>query len=138
MNPEEILREYEICRNQSEIYQQNLELVTGSLAELRTVDRGLDEIKDVDKNNEVLVPIGMDSFIKARITDPKHVIVGIGASVAVKKTVEDAKEDVGKKIAELEKVKAYQTSNLEKLVSKLVELEPTVQSIVSQTTGKEG
>ncbi|MEE8403575.1 MAG: prefoldin subunit alpha, partial [Candidatus Hydrothermarchaeaceae archaeon] len=122
MNPEEILREYEICRNQSEIYQQNLELVTGSLAELKTVDRGLDEIKDVDKNNEVLVPIGMDSFIKARIIDPKNVIVGIGASVAVKKTVEDAKVDVGKRIAELEKVKAYQTSNLEKLISKLVEL----------------
>ena len=136
MEPEQILKEYELSRNQSELYQQNLELIGGRLSELRMIDNALDEIKDTNKNNEMLVPVGGDTFIKASIIDPENVIVGVGASVAVKKTIGDAKEDIEDKIAELEKVRADHTSNLEKLISKLRELEPSVQSIVSQATKK--
>lgn len=138
MKPEQILREYELCRSQLEVYQQNLELIDGSLSGLRTVNKALDEIKSTDKNNEMLVPLGVDSFIKARLIDPKNVIVGIGASVAVKKTIEDAKDDIKNRIAELEKVKADHTSNFEKLLSKLRELEPSVRGIVSQAANTEG
>jgi prefoldin alpha subunit len=133
---EQILKEYELSRSQLELYQQNLELIDGRLSELRMIDNALDEIKDTNKNNEMLVPVGGDTFIKASIIDPENVIVGVGASVAVKKTIGDAKEDIENKIAELEKVRADHTSNLEKLISKLRELEPSVQSIVSQATKK--
>ena len=136
MEHEQILKEYELSRSQLELYQQNLELIDGRLSELRMIDNALDEIKDTNKNNEMLVPIGGDTFIKASIIDPENVIVGVGASVAVKKTIGDAKEDIEDKIAELEKVRADHTSNLEKLISKLRELEPSVQSIVSQATKK--
>lgn len=136
MEPEQILKEYELSRSQLELYQQNLELIDGRLSELRMIDNALDEIKDTNKNNEMLVPIGGDTFIKASIIDPENVIVGVGASVAVKKTIGDAKEDIKNKIAELEKVRADHTSNLEKLISRLRELEPSVQSIVSQATKK--
>ncbi len=136
MEHEQILKEYELSRSQLELYQQNLELIDGRLSELRMIDNALDEIKDTNKNNEMLVPVGGDTFIKASIIDPENVIVGVGASVAVKKTIGDAKEDIGDKIAELEKVRADHTSNLEKLISKLRELEPSVQSIVSQATKK--
>ncbi|MEE9474888.1 MAG: prefoldin subunit alpha [Candidatus Hydrothermarchaeaceae archaeon] len=137
MEHEQILKEYELSRSQLELYQQNLELIDGRLSELRMIDNALDEIKDTNKNNEMLVPIGGDTFIKASIIDPENVIVGVGASVAVKKTIGDAKEDIEDKIAELEKVRADHTSNLEKLISKLRELEPSVQSIVSQAVKKE-
>lgn len=136
MEHEQILKEYELSRSQLELYQQNLELIDGRLSELRMIDNALDEIKDTNKNNEMLVPIGGDTFIKASIIDPENVIVGVGASVAVKKTIGDAKEDIEDKIAELEKVRADHTSNLEKLISRLRELEPSVQSIVSQATKK--
>jgi prefoldin alpha subunit len=138
LKPAEILGEYEFCRNQSEVYQQNLKLIDDSLLELKTVNKALDEIKGTEKNSESLIPIGADSFIKAKMTDPENVIVGIGSDVAVKKTVEDAKKDIENRIAGLEKVKKDQISNLEKLISRLGELEPSVRDIVAQTTKKEG
>lgn len=137
MKGEEVLREYELCRNQLETLQQNLNLVDSSLGELKIVSKSLDEIKDAKKNSDIFVPIGIDSFLKAKITDPENVVVGIGAGVAVKKTIEDAKEDIEGRIKELEKVKADNTSNFEQVVSKLKELEPSVQSIVSQASQKE-
>lgn len=133
-----MLRDYESCRNQVETYQQNIGLIDNSLQELRVVNKSLEEIKGTKKNSEVFVPIGMDSFIKAKITDSANVIVGIGTGIAVKKNIEDAKKDVEDRITELEKVKADNTSNLEQVISKLRELEPSVQSIMSQATKKEG
>ena len=138
MESEEVLREYELCRNQLETFKQNIDLIDKSLQELKIVRKSLDEIKGTKKNNEIFVPIGIDSFLKAKITDSKNVIVGIGAGVAVKKTIDEAKDNTEKRITELEKVKANNTSNLESVISKLRELEPSVQSIVAQTGKKEG
>lgn len=138
MEGEDVLREYELYRNQFETLQQNLGLIDGSLSEMKIANKSLDEIKGTKKNNDTFVHIGQDSFIKAKITDPSTVVVGVGAGVAVTKTIEDAKEDLEKRIAELEKVKTGTTSKLEQVISKLRELEPSVQSLVAQATKKEG
>jgi prefoldin alpha subunit len=138
LNPEEVLREYEHYRNQLEMHQQNLSLIDNSLQELKIVNKSLDEIKDTKKNSDVFVPIGQDSFIKAKITDTGNVVVGIGAGVAVKKSIEDAKKDIDERITDIEKVKKNNTSNFEQVVSKLRELEPSVQSIMAQAGKKEG
>ena len=137
MKEEEVLREYELYRNQLEMLQQNLGLVDNSLVELKMVSKSLGEIEANKKNSEIFVPLGSDSFLKAKITDQENVIVGIGAGVAVKKTIEDAKEDIEGRIKELEKVKTDNTSNLEKVISKLKGLEPSIQSIATQAK-KEG
>ena len=102
------------------------------------VKKSLDEIKDAKNDSEAFVPIGQDSFVKAKITDTKNVVVGVGAGIAVKKTIEEAKEDIEERITELENLKKDSTSNFEQLVSKLRELEPSVQSIMAQPGQKEG
>ena len=47
MNPEEVLRDYEQCRNQADILQQNLNLIDSNLGELMIVKKSLDEIKEM-------------------------------------------------------------------------------------------
>lgn len=133
MKGEDVLRDYELYRNQLETLQQNLSLVDNSLQELKTVSKSLGEIDAAKKESDIFVPIGQDSFIKAKITDTDNVVVGIGAGVAAKKTIKEAKDDFEERIKELEKVKADNTSNLEQVISKLRELEPSVQSIVAQS-----
>lgn len=133
MKGEDVLRDYELYRNQLETLQQNLSLVDNSLQELKMVSKSLGEIDAAKKESDIFVPIGQDSFIKAKITDTDNVVVGIGAGVAAKKTIKEAKDDFEERIKELEKVKADNTSNLEQVISKLRELEPSVQSIVAQS-----
>lgn len=135
---EQIMKEYELCRNQAGALQQNLEMIEGSLTELRATSNALEEIKGAKKDSEVLVPIGVDSFIKAKIIDPENVIVGIGADLAAKKTIDEARADIEARIADFEKARAEQTASLEQTISKLKELEPALQNLMSQTAGKEG
>ncbi len=140
MEPEDILKEYEFHRNQMEIMQKNIKLVDENMDELKMVKNTLDEMKDTEKNSEVLFPIGADSFVKAVITDPGKAIVNVGASVIIEKDVAAALEELEGRIGGLEKLKAEQVTNLEKSISRLKELEPSIKEIVSQSRAerKEG
>jgi prefoldin alpha subunit len=134
---EKILGEYELYRTQAEIYKQNLELINANILDLSVVKESLDQIKDLEKENEVLVPIGGGSFIKAKIIDLEKVVVGLGAEVAVKKTIPDAKVDIEKRIEELEKVRGEHTERLQFVLGKIEELTPKVQEILAKAQ-KEG
>jgi prefoldin alpha subunit len=137
MEEERILGEYEIYRAQVEAINRNLESINASIIELGIVRESLDCIKSLSKENEVLVPIGADSFVEAKITDTKRVIVGLGANIAAKKSVEDAKVDLEKRIRQLEETRNKSTDGLQKLLAKIEELTPKVEQIISRMQ-KEG
>jgi len=63
----------------------------------------LDGIEKEKENAELLVPIGGNSYVKAKITDTNKVIVGVGAGVSVEKTLLEAKTALKERLDELEK-----------------------------------
>jgi len=140
LEPEDILKEYEFHRNQSEIMQKNIKLVDQNLLELMMTKNTLEEMKGAEKNSEVLFPVGADSFVKAVIPNPGKAIVNVGASVVVEKGAEEALKEIEERIKELEKLKAEQVANFEKSISRLKELDPSIRQIVSQSKSerKEG
>lgn len=134
---EKVLGEYELYRAQAEVYKQNVELLTANITELTIVRDSLDQIKDLKKDNEVLVPIGAGSFVRARIIDVEKVVVGLGADVSVKKDIPAAKVDLENRIKEMEKLRAEQSEKLQFVLSKIEELTPKVQEILTKLQ-KEG
>jgi prefoldin alpha subunit len=134
---EGILIEYERVRAQTEVLRESLNLINASIVELGNVKSSLSMIGEMPEDNEILVPMGGDSFTRARITDRERVIVGVGSNVAVGKSIPEALEDIGKRVAELEKIRDERTAALQKSLKKLEELSPKVQSILSQLA-KEG
>lgn len=132
MEAERVLYEYETYRLQAEALQRNLEMVDASLGELEIVVRSLDEIKKQGENNEVLVPLGADSYVSSKIIDTERVILGIGAGVAVKKSIAEAKSDLEARMKELVKVKKDLGDRLGILLGRLQELTPKVQGILGE------
>jgi prefoldin alpha subunit len=137
MGAEKILEEYEAYRLQAEALQRNLEMVDASLGELEMVVQSLGEIKNQGKNNEILVPLGADSYVSSRIMDTRRVILGIGAGVAVKKPIEEAKKDLEGRMEELAGVKKDLGNRLGLLIDRIQELAPKVQGILGEA-GREG
>ena len=64
--------------------------------------QGLEKEK---KDAQLFVPIGGGSYVKARLETVKKIVVGIGADVAVERTLQQAKEQLETRIAELEKTR---------------------------------
>jgi len=63
----------------------------------------LENMEKLEIGDEILVPIGGDSFLKAKISDKSRVIIGIGAGVTVEKTLKDAISLVEGRVNELGK-----------------------------------
>ena len=133
---EKVMSEYEYLRNQAEALQKNLEMINASLTELGAVLEALDEIKGQGKKNEILVPIGADSFVSARIIDTKKVIIGLGADVAVKKPIPGARKDLETRLKELEGVRGEISEKLGMLLDRVEELTPQVQGILAGARGE--
>ncbi|MDP6459806.1 MAG: prefoldin subunit alpha [Candidatus Hydrothermarchaeota archaeon] len=131
-----VMSEYEYLRNQAEALQKNLEMINASLTEIDAVLETLDEIKEQGKKNEILMPIGADSFVSARVIDTKKVIVGLGADVAVKKSIPGARKDLEARFKELEGVRGEISEKLGTLMNRIEELSPQVQRIVAGARGE--
>lgn len=135
-NDEKLLGEYEYLRNQAEALQKNLEMINANLTEFGAVLESLEEIKGQRKENEILVPIGADSFVSARIIDTKKVIVGLGANVAVKKPIQEARKDLETRLKELDGVRGEVSEKLGMLLDRIEELTPRIQGILAGARGE--
>ena len=83
--------------------------------------RARETIKDLAKGNigdDILIPLGADSYIHAKISDRRDAIVGVGAGVSILRTPEAAQKILDDKIDELSRAfksitdKAAQTEGM--------------------------
>ena len=87
----------------AETLQQRISMVNEAIMELTYASMALDGIEKEKENAELLVPIGGNSYVKAKLADTNKVIVGIGAGVSVEKTLQEAKTTLKERLDELEK-----------------------------------
>ena len=72
--------------------------------------------------DEILVPIGADSFVHARISDEKTAVVGIGSGVSFQRSPEEADKMLSARIDELNRA-------LRKIAERAEQTEMTVQQL---------
>lgn len=87
----------------AETLQQRISMVNAAITDLTYANMTLDGIEKEKENAELLVPIGGNSYVKARLADTNTVIVGMGAGVSVEKTLAEAKATLKERLDELEK-----------------------------------
>jgi prefoldin alpha subunit len=77
-------------------------MVNAALAEMNVSRTTLEGLGKEKAGAQLFVPIGGGSYAKAKLETTKNVVVGIGADVAVEKTIKEARADLETRIAELE------------------------------------
>jgi len=85
--------------------QSRINMTHAALTELKVSSLTLEGLEKEKKGTELFVPIGGGSYVKAKLETSKTVVVGVGADVAIEKTVKEAKEELETRIAELEKTR---------------------------------
>ena len=80
-------------------------MTNAALTELRVSSMTLEGLEKEKKDAQLFVPIGGGSYVKAKLETSNKVVVGIGADVAVEKTLKEAKEELETRISELEKTR---------------------------------
>ncbi|MFQ6052357.1 MAG: prefoldin subunit alpha [Candidatus Hydrothermarchaeota archaeon] len=129
---QQLLMELEIYSARIESLKQQNELINTSIAELLTTVQTLDEISELEKDSEILTPIGSGSYIHAKIADTKNVVLGLGADVAMEKSIPDAKESIESRIGELQAVQEEIQKTMADLVEKIEKIRPRATSLAQK------
>jgi prefoldin alpha subunit len=131
-NAERMMMEYEQYKGQIEALQEGINLIDASLIQMEATISALKNASTLTGDNEILLPVGTDSFLSAKVVDTKNAIVGIGADVAVKKSIKEAIADVEVRKTALEKNREERAAEFEKVVKAAQEMAPKIQDIVAK------
>jgi prefoldin alpha subunit len=80
-------------------------MTNAALSEMKISSMTLEGLEQEKKGAELFVPIGGGSYVKAKLANTDTIVVGVGADVAVEKSLKDAKADLETRIAEVEKTR---------------------------------
>ncbi len=115
----ELSEKHQVYQYQAESLAQQINMVKLTVRDVETALTTITALKDEPAGKETLVPVGFGSFIKATITNPDKVIVGVGAGVSVEKNIDDAKTFLEKKKDELNKYLEQLNGTIAKIAQEL-------------------
>lgn len=104
MNEREIqqsLVNLELQRAQLDTLTEQLQLIQMSMEENMRAKETLASFKDTPPDSEILVPVGGNSFVFAKVGSNSKAIVGIGSGVSVEKPIEEAVKTIEARVEEL-------------------------------------
>ncbi|UCF59232.1 MAG: prefoldin subunit alpha [Candidatus Bathyarchaeota archaeon] len=129
--------ELRILEGTAEALQSRINLVNAALTELRVTNMTLEGLGKEKKDASLFVPIGGGSYIKARLESADKMIVGIGANVAVEKTIKVAKENMSKRTADLEKTRTSLQQQITQVIGRIQNNRSQLQELSAKLNKKE-
>ncbi len=122
-----LIIEYRVLQSLSSDLQQRITLLSSFLSEIQAAANTIEEVGKAGEGAEVLIPIGGASYIKARLAHGGKAVVGVGAGVAVEKSLEEAKKYLEDRMNELNQALASVQSQLMNVAARMSQLEPKIR-----------
>jgi len=92
----------------------------------------LEHLSKTSKGDDLLLPIGGSTFIKATASDTSKVLYDIGAGVITEKNSKDAVINIDKRIEELEKTQERLLEIMQNLQNEAAEISQKAQILMAQ------
>ena len=93
MNEQELrqaMSALEVYRLQLQSIAENMQLIQISIEEMTRARETLAQYKDAGEGSEILVPVGGNSFVFAKVASSDKAVVGIGTGISVEKDMGEA------------------------------------------------
>jgi len=120
----------------ADLLRQQISFLVASLSEFSMTAETIRTIKELKPETEVLVPIGSDSFVTAKLTLTDKVTIGLGADVAAERDISDAMQMLETRTVEIEQAMEQARQELEKLSERIEALRPEAERILEKTKEK--
>jgi len=129
--------ELRLLEGTAEALQSRINLVNAALTELRIASLTLEGIEKEKENSLLFVPIGGGSYVKAKLESADKVIMGMGAGVATERTVKEARENLERRIGELEKTGTTLQQQLTQVIDRIQDGRSKLQELTAKISEKE-
>ncbi|MCK5547888.1 MAG: prefoldin subunit alpha [Thermoplasmata archaeon] len=136
----ELAASFEQNRAQLETIIRQEEMLRMSLEDYMRAKETMTRLKDCKDDSELLIPIGANNFVFARLGDKRKVIQSAGSDIAVEGTVDEAMERVESRITEISKARdqvGQKHAELESVVQQAsIKLQKAYEEAQQRTTAK--
>jgi len=129
---ERILSELSDHQATAEALRQHLSLLAASLSELSMTLETIKTVKELKQGTDILVPMGSDSFITAKLATTEKVMTGLGADVAAERSSEDALKVLEARRMELEQALDRAREELGRLEEHIEAMRPEAERILEK------
>lgn len=119
-------QELHMLNAQAQFIAEQLDNVDSTIMETEYLKNSLDEIKQLNKNSEILAPFSAGIFLKANLKENDKLLVNVGKGVVVEKSVEETKSLLSDRINEMSEMREKLTQQLQLIEKRLIELEDKV------------
>ena len=109
--------------------QHRISMTNAAINELRVSSMTLDGLEKEKKGAQLFVPIGGGSYVKAKLETTENIVVGIGADVAVERSLKETKVEFEARIDELEKTREALGQQLNQVVGRMQENRSTMEDV---------
>jgi prefoldin alpha subunit len=129
---EKLYNEQQMTESNLNILQQRIEVVQVYITNYRSGLLVLEEIEKRKEGEEMLMNVGGNIFVQAKLTDPDKVVRGIGNGVRIEQNVAEAKAALVEAVTSLDKQYEMLTQEYQRLVVHATQLNTQFQQIAAQ------
>ena len=132
---EELSRELRGYIAQIEALRAEIAVIDENIATYRTAIKTINNLRDLGKGKNILIPIGAGAQIEAKIENPDRVVVSIGSGISAELNAEEALTQIAKEIASLQTLRRTLEEAIAEAYAKTEELLQKTREI-GQEEGK--
>jgi prefoldin alpha subunit len=125
---------YRILESRLEALIKQRDMVATKLVEIQST---INSIEESQKSDEILFNMGSDVFAPGKIIDKNRIIVEVGASVAMEKSVDETKEVLQKRSNDLQTSLNSVQKDMVQISVALERLGPEIQEMAQGMSGGE-
>jgi prefoldin alpha subunit len=130
---QQILAEINDYQAAADIIRQQIEVLTASFSELMMTSETIKTLEKLKPETEILVPIGSNSYLTAKIVHTDRVIIGLGAEISAQKRSAEAIQMLEDRMTEVGNAIQQMRQELEKIDAKIDSLRPEAEKLLEKS-----
>ncbi|MHA1688821.1 MAG: prefoldin subunit alpha [Promethearchaeota archaeon] len=129
---QQYLSQFQYLKEQRDVFKNQLELVQTSLSNIMNTKNTIENMKTINLDDEILVPLGGMINIKAQIKDIEKVLVYISRDTVIEKTLDDTIQFLEKLINQHKEQVKFLSERIQQVDVSLQNVSQNLQRILQQ------
>ncbi|HOP08912.1 MAG TPA: prefoldin subunit alpha [Candidatus Methanofastidiosa archaeon] len=125
-----------ILERQADVLRSNIEMLQGHIRELLVAKETIGSIKDAEKDQDVLIPLGGGASAYGKLTQNDKILINIGVDIVVKRDIDGAISIIDKRIDEAKTLLERTSSSYGEVTNAMAQLEQRGRQLMEQQSAK--
>ena len=109
-----------------------LEFIGQTIATLQITEETVENLDKLQDGQEFLLPLGNFAYLKAKIMDTSNVLVNVGASLVLEKTIVKAKEDFEQQLEDLNKIQIQLRQAMQQVMQQMQKIRAEIERLAAR------